>query len=160
MRLLHVSPIAKGITKDQLSYFTTKDTRPGELVFVPLRSRVVPALVIESVKIENVKTKIKHSSFAMKKVDGKEGKIFLLPQFIEAVTKAADFFASTIGSVLHQTVPKVLFDNIDILPSPKMKEVKKAHQLSNEKVIEEEDIECEHPPDTNLNSLETKEVTG
>ena len=141
MRLLGVSPIAKGIIKDQLSYFTTKETRPGELVFVPLRSRVIPAIVLESVKIENVKAKIKHSTFATKKVDEKLGKVFLLPQFIEAAKKTSVYFASTLGSVLHQTVPKILFDNIDSLPSPKFKRVKRSHKLKSEKVIFEADNE-------------------
>ena len=139
MRLLHVVPIARGINKDQLSYFTTKNTLPGEVVFVPLRKKVIPGLVLESVKIENVKTKIKHSTFAMKKVDGKSGKIFLLPEFIIAAENAALFFASTIGSVLHQVVPKILFDNIDTLPSPKGYRERKAGKLVSEKVIFEAD---------------------
>jgi primosomal protein N' (replication factor Y) len=135
MRLLHVIPISKGITKNQLSYFTTKNTKEGELVFVPIRSRIVPALVLESVKIENVKSKIKASTFAMKKVDGKQGKVFLLPQFVEAAEETALYFASTTGAVLHQVVPKILFDNIDSLPPPKIQKDSGRGTLTNEKLI-------------------------
>lgn len=141
MRLLSVSPIAKGITKDQLSYFTTKDTVPGELVFVPLRKKVVPAIVLESTKIENLKTKIKQSTFAMKKVDGRHGKIFLLPQFVDASTNTALFFASTVGAVLHQVVPKILFDNVDNLPSPIVTQKDNVARLGCEKLILEADEE-------------------
>ena len=139
MRLLHVVPIAKGITKQELSYFTTKQTRSGELVFVPLRKRVVPAIVLESVRIENVKSRIKASTFAMKKVDAKEGKIFLLPEFIEASEKASSYFATTVGAVLHQVVPALLFEKVDVFPSPVIAPKGKESKLATEKLILETD---------------------
>ena len=56
MRILEVIPIAKGINRDTLSYFSGSDIPVGSLIKVPLRKRIVPALVINSKEVIDSKT--------------------------------------------------------------------------------------------------------
>lgn len=116
MKLIHVIPIAKGIQKDHLSYFSKNDHEAGTLVLVPVRKRMVPAIVIGSEAAKEIKAKLRSSDFAMKKVSTKKGRGVLLPEFVEAASNAADFFCASIGAVLHQVIPKVLLEHVDSLP--------------------------------------------
>jgi len=121
MKLIHVIPIAKGIRRDRLSYFSAHALPDGALVSVPLRKKTVPAIVIKSENAKDVKARLKSSDFAMKKISSKKPRGIFLPEFIMASHKTADYYTSTLGAVLHQVVPLALLENVDKLP-----EIKKA----------------------------------
>ena len=60
MRVLEDIPIAKGINMETLSYFTINDVSIGSVIKVPLRKKIVPALVIQSDEVGSIKSQIKH----------------------------------------------------------------------------------------------------
>ena len=43
MYVIDCIPIAKGITRETLSYFTSKETLPGGIVTVPVRNKKIKA---------------------------------------------------------------------------------------------------------------------
>ncbi|MDO8521192.1 MAG: hypothetical protein Q7S52_03690 [bacterium] len=108
MYVITVAPIKRGIPVDELSYFTTEDLPPGTLVTVPLRGRQTPALVIRSTSVEDAKSEIKRAQFALKKLDRVHAKHFFRPEFVEACAKTAEYFATTVGAVIHATFPNAL----------------------------------------------------
>ena len=59
MKIVNVIPLAKGIFKEQLSYFTSKEALPGSIVSVPVRGRKINALVVSSEDVSEVKAAIK-----------------------------------------------------------------------------------------------------
>jgi len=101
MYIIHVAPISKGVGKEQLTYFTSKKISIGSIVIVPLRSKKVDALVLGVEDARNSKALLKSSSFKTKKVDKVKSGNLLLPEFIDAVKKTAEYFAGTTGSVLN-----------------------------------------------------------
>ncbi|MFA5651874.1 MAG: primosomal protein N' [Candidatus Paceibacterota bacterium] len=113
MKLLEVVPIAKGINKDTLSYFSVSDIPIGSIIKVPLRKRVVPALVINAREVKDSKSEIKNSSFALKKIAKAKFTNLLTKNFVDAAEMAANYYIGTIGSVLNSIIPKTLLENID-----------------------------------------------
>jgi len=110
MKLVHVIPIAKGILKEQLTYFTSKDLTPGSIVSVPIRNKQTTALVVSSEDAQLSKTQLKSSSYAIKKVGATKAINFFLPSFIESAKKTAEYFNGTTGSVLNALTSKAVSD--------------------------------------------------
>ncbi len=113
MQILEVIPIAKGINKETLSYFSGSDVPVGSIIKVPLRKRVVPALVINSKNVEDLKTEIKNSSYPLKKITKTKHTNLLSKDFIKAVEMTASYYIGSSGAVLNSIIPKVLLENID-----------------------------------------------
>lgn len=118
MKILEVIPIARGINKDTLSYFSGSDIPIGSIIKVPLRKRVVPALVINARDVEDIKSEIKNSSFALKKIEKVKFTNLLTKNFVDATEITANYYVSTIGLVLNSIIPKTLFENIEKIKLP------------------------------------------
>ena len=78
---------------------------------MPLRKRVVPALVINSKDVEDSKTEIKNSSFPLKKIEKVKYVSLLSKNFVEAAEITANYFVGSTGSVLNSIIPKVLLEH-------------------------------------------------
>ncbi len=110
MRILTVIPIAKGISKDTLTYFTQKDIPNGSLVSIPLRNKQAYGLVIESKEAKEIKSELKSLSYSIRKVDDMEARSFLSDSFIESARKIADHTAASVGAVLSALIPKTILE--------------------------------------------------
>src|SRR3989338_7512759 len=124
MRIINVIPISKGINMETLSYFSTKSLEKGTIVYVPLRKKEIPAIVLSSEDISDSKVKIKNANFALKKIENKKTFVLLLPEFIEAAASAAEYFATTTGAILYKIIPKIILDNIKETKRQKIRENK------------------------------------
>lgn len=112
MQLINVIPISKGVGKETLAYFSAKPLKEGSVVFVQLRKKEVPAIVLSSRDIADMKTKIRSAGFALKKVGDKKTAVLLLPEFVAAATNAAEYFATTTGAILHSATPSAIWNDI------------------------------------------------
>ncbi|TSC61601.1 MAG: Uncharacterized protein G01um101448_816 [Parcubacteria group bacterium Gr01-1014_48] len=112
MYVIDVIPIAKGITRETLSYFTSKEIVPGGIVTVLIRNKKIRALVVSATSVADSKTKIKSSEYALRKIENLEKQELLLPSFIAATTEAARYFATTTGVVLHALLPKAILESL------------------------------------------------
>src|SRR3989344_4381965 len=140
MKILEVIPIARGINKDTLSYFSGSDIPIGSIIKVPLRKRVVPALVINYKDVEDSKTEIKNSSFPLKKIEKVKYVSLLSKNFVEAAEITANYFVGSTGSVLNSIIPKVLLENIDKIKIPENNdEIKKRITKAEKFVIQSSD---------------------
>jgi len=111
MRLLSVVPIAKGIFRENLSYFTSRELEPGALVGVPVRKKIIPAIVVSSQELKTAKTNLRRADFALKSVKTVKAEKFILPKFMEAYKEIADYFLAPIGSVIKDLMPQIILDN-------------------------------------------------
>lgn len=111
MKIVNVIPIAKGISQENLSYFTSKNINPGALVTVPLRKKNVPAIVSSVDEIKYLKASLKKTQFALKSVKSVKSSEFLAPEFIESCRKIAKFFISSLGAVIKDLVPQAILEN-------------------------------------------------
>ena len=111
MKLATVIPITKGVFRQELSYFTSKNIEPGTLVMIPVRQKIVPALVISSQDIKKIKADIRKLEFSLKAIKDIGSKNFLKPEFIEACREIADYFISPLGAVIKDFVPQAVLGN-------------------------------------------------
>lgn len=115
MHLIRIIPIARGIAKEELSYFSREDIAPGTLVSVPVRKRDVPGLVVSSSLVRDVKTEVRTASFTVRKLKAKKNTRVVSEAFIRAAAYTADVHATTTGAVLYQTIPQaVLASGVNI----------------------------------------------
>jgi primosomal protein N' (replication factor Y) len=119
MRILEVIPIARGITIETLSYFTASEASIGSIVKVPLRKKNIPAIVVSSREVVEIKSEIKNAAFTLKKINNLKSTKLFDEEFVETAKDTADYFASSFGSVLYSIVPKMLFEKADKLKLPK-----------------------------------------
>ncbi|MES2213207.1 MAG: hypothetical protein V4473_00020 [Patescibacteria group bacterium] len=115
MRILTVIPIARGIGRDTLTYFTKEDVPRGSIVVIPLRKKSAYGLVIASKRAEEMKSEIKTLSYNIRKIDKLETHTFLSDIFIQSAEKIADYYAGSVGSVLSVLIPNKILENSDEL---------------------------------------------
>ncbi len=139
MRVLEVIPISKSRNIEILSYFTASDVAVGSVIKVPLRKKVVPALVIQSDDIRNIKSEIKRSAFALKKIEKIKSSELLRSEFVEAAKETAQYYAGFTGSVLHALVPNIFFENAEKIKIPEKMTEHDDHHAKENFVIQSND---------------------
>ncbi len=115
MNIVTVIPIARGIGKEHLSYFTTSDIALGSIVKVPVRSREIPALVISTQPASDMKSELKNSTFSVKKIGKLKVLPLFLPEFLETAQQTAEYFAGSTGSVLASITPKAILEQAELV---------------------------------------------
>jgi primosomal protein N' len=153
MKLLKVIPISRGIHKENLSYFTVSDIPIGSIIKVPLRKKIVPAIIISAEDVTDVKTEIKNASFETKKIisiqdTNKKNKFIQLlsPDFIDTIRETAKYFCATSGSVLYSITPKIIFENPEKVFTKDIKKINISNKICNKRsheklIIQNEDEE-------------------
>lgn len=111
MKLYTVIPLVRGVGKETLTYFGGDSIEPGFLVSIPLRKKVVRAIVVDKKDATESKIDIKSSQFALKKIQKVESKQFLSQEFLEAAFDTARFYAGTTGSVLQNALPELILEH-------------------------------------------------
>lgn len=119
MNIISVIPIARGIFKDELSYFSTKDIPLGAVVTVPIKNKLIKALVTKVAPAADLKTELKSSDFSMKKIAEVTATGLFTSEFLAAVQPTADYHVATPGQVIKSLTPKVILDHLEELPPPK-----------------------------------------
>ncbi len=111
MHIVSVIPITRGIGSEALSYFSATEFAPGSVVKVPLRNKLVPALVVETKGAESLKSELRGSTYTLKKIGSSKSKIIFSPAFISAAGAMAEYAAGSTGSVLANLVSKIVLEN-------------------------------------------------
>jgi primosomal protein N' len=128
MNIVTVVPIARGIGKETLSYFTTSDIKAGSIVKVPVRKREIPALVLSSESASDLKSELKNLPFAVRKIGKLQTLPLFIPAFIEAAKETAEYFAGSTGSVIAAITSKSIFENAEKIVFEQAPEVE--HKVS------------------------------
>ncbi|MCH7529766.1 hypothetical protein IIB50_01480, partial [Patescibacteria group bacterium] len=142
MHFIRVIPISRGITKDELSYFSTQPIPEGSIISVPLRKKTIPAIVISSKDISTSKTAIKTSDYKLKKIGKQESKAGIPLDVMLAVCETADYFVTSPGAVLAEILPKTILDEIQEGGYIKRKKKRKTRVAGEKLVLQIEDKEC------------------
>jgi primosomal protein N' len=109
MYVITVIPISRGIGKETLSYFTASKTELGSMVSVPLRKKMIDALVTECKDAKNMRSELRSADFVLKKIDRLVSRPFLSPAFMKTVEATAKWHVATIGATLNVLLPKKIF---------------------------------------------------
>ncbi len=122
MIIASVIPIAKGISQETLSYFSSKNIQPGALVTVQVRKKIEPAIVFATENIKDVKASLKKTEFKLKPVKSIKSPYFLRPEFVEACAKTAKHFVSPVGAVIKDFIPQTILEKAHEISTPRGKE--------------------------------------
>lgn len=118
MNIITVAPITRQKVPPTLSYFTAKDVPVGAIVSVPIRAKVIPAIVTETRTAEDLKTEIRNAPYEIRKLTKVRAGAFFTPAFIEACRMLADHYATTIGAIMGSIVPEIILENAHRIAPP------------------------------------------
>ena len=118
MKIVSVTPIARGIGKETLTYFTARDVQEGMVVAVPVRGRRISALVLSVEEATASKTALRAANFSLKKIGESKGFV-LSPSFISAAKEMARHAVARTGAVLQALTPDVILEEVPTLRVPK-----------------------------------------
>ncbi len=110
MFLIRVIPLSRGITKEELSYWSVCTYPEGSLVTISLRSSDVRGLVVSCEPIANTRQEVRSQTFALKKIRKQRALPLFSAAFIQAATKAAERHATTTGATIFSYTPNALLD--------------------------------------------------
>jgi primosomal protein N' (replication factor Y) len=111
MYKVDVLPITKNPIKDTLSYFSSVHAEEGSLISVPIRSKEVPALVINCKSAHEDKAELKELSYSLKKLNETKSKSILRKEFVEAIVKTAYHYATFAGATLSAIIPQSILES-------------------------------------------------
>lgn len=120
MFLIKAIPIARGVGRDMLSYWSPKEAPVGSIVRVPLRKKIVGALVVEIESVSESKSEIKSADFTIKKIANPRARMIISQNFFKAVEETSKYFAATIGSTLFESVPAAILNEYEKVPEAKV----------------------------------------
>ena len=100
MYAVRVIPIVRGPLKGELTFFSREAAAPGSIITVPLRKKLVPALVVSAVDAREQKLDLKAADFALRKVGRAAARKILAPSFMRAVQRVAEFHLAPEGAVI------------------------------------------------------------
>ncbi|OHA58119.1 MAG: hypothetical protein A2571_03720 [Candidatus Vogelbacteria bacterium RIFOXYD1_FULL_44_32] len=112
MFIISVTPLDKGIFKDELTYFSKINLEPGALVMVPIRGRKILSLVISVKPASVIKADLKKADFSLKKIITIVHSGIFNPDFLKAAKEASLYFGVNLGMTLKFTMPKVIIDSL------------------------------------------------
>lgn len=128
MYIVTVIPIKKGIGKEYLTYFSAQDITLGTIVSVPVRSKVIDAIVISTENAISMKSDLKSRDYELKKIAGIKGRSPFTKEFFIACERMKGYVVSSTGSVIEKMIPNVYLENI--------KDLKVVNSLDIEKGVE------------------------
>lgn len=118
MYAVEVAPLTRGVLKGSLTFFSKEPAEVGSIVEAPVRNRVVRALVLSSRDVREQKLDIKASGFSLKKLEASATQSFFTPKFMEAASRAADYFVAPLGAVIaHLSFASLLSQRAALLPA-------------------------------------------
>ncbi|MCU0660509.1 MAG: hypothetical protein MUD00_02770 [Candidatus Pacebacteria bacterium] len=134
MKVVTVIPLTRGLYKEDLSYFTAHAVTPGTIVSVPLRKKIVDAVVIAVEHLTSSKIKVKSSAFALKKIHSIKGPLPFHTAFWNTLVDTRTYFLGTLGATLYSLVPKLFFDEYELLPKLAQQETPRMSAIAQDKL--------------------------
>lgn len=135
MYIATVIPLIKGSQKEYLSYFSSIDIPVGSVVSIPIRSRIIDAIVINIEEVRNIKSDIKNADYQLRKIIKIKGDSPFNKNFFIACQKMKDYTISNTGSIIKSLLPTALITNTNNLKKIKNERDENPEKIRNEKLI-------------------------
>lgn len=131
MQIITVAPIVRGALQSTLTYFSKEPLAIGMVIIAPVRTREIPAIVLESREASEAKTALKSSDYAIRKITRSKPRHIWLPAFLKAVEETANLSAQKLGETLLALTPKTILDAHleNLLDEPQIIETKNNFKL-------------------------------
>ena len=113
MKIISVIPLKKGILKGDLSYFSSLEINPGDIVYVPLRNKKTLALVTKVEELRDAKSNVKGMNFNLRKVTENKGSSIFLREYLESIFEVSQYFAQNYNNIFTTLIPKIFIEEYD-----------------------------------------------
>ena len=113
MYIVTVTPLARGIGKETLSYYSAQWIPVGCAIKVSVRRKKVWALVVNCEKVKEKKAAVKSARFALKPIQKQKPRQLFLPSFVDTAGEIARKYASTTGAVLFSMSPQHIIESLE-----------------------------------------------
>lgn len=140
MKAIEVIPLEGNIFRDTLSYFTAKTVTPGAMIEISVRHKKVKAIVTAVNDVSQVKSKLRSSSFSLKKMEKIENTGLLRPEFVEVANIVATHYVGYTGQILKNAIPKSILENLENVISAEISE-KANESIKSEKLVLQQPLE-------------------
>ncbi len=138
MKIVTVIPLAKGVFREDLTYFTSKEIKEGDITSVTVRNRKILALVVSAEAASNTKTNIKDLNFSLKKIlEVKESSMFL-KEYLDSAIATGEYFIAKKNIAIASMIPAILLEDYDKISKFKIADalpVIKNSNLKTEKLL-------------------------
>jgi len=113
MKIATVIPLAKGIFKEELTYFTAKEIPNGSVVSIPVRNKKILGIVASSEEVYSQRSSIKEMDFNLKKILEIKDRAIFSPEFIESGIEVSKYFGTKSGIGLTSLIPASFREEYD-----------------------------------------------
>ncbi len=129
MYIADVIPIKKGLGKETLTYFSSRLPTLGALVRVSIRGKNVYGIIASSKEVRENKAEIKKLPFGIKKIKQFSESNFILPEFSQAASEMAKYYAHFEGAFLYSVLPSNILNDLSKFKIPVISRIeKRAHE--------------------------------
>lgn len=105
MYVIEVIPLQRGTTAESLSYYAGESYSTGTVITVPVRNKMLQAVVIESKPVSKAKTALKAATFSLRKLAPQEN-VITLPESLIKTTKAlSETYPTSLGALMYALLP-------------------------------------------------------
>ncbi len=127
MKIVTVIPFKDIPNREDLTYFSSKDVKNGDIVSVPIRGKATLGIVIETKDVDDVKSDVKSMPFNLKKVEDVKEKSIFSDKLIDSIHKTGEYFVVSKSKVSEIIIPAIVKNNYDKI-SPFYKEIPKGEE--------------------------------
>ena len=105
MFVIQVVPLIRGTKIDTLSYYSSVNYAIGTFLTVPIRGKVVNAIVTEVTPVTENKSALKSASFTLRKLPEQKPESVVPSNITATAEKLTTIYPSSIGAILYQLLP-------------------------------------------------------
>ena len=105
MFVIQVVPLIRGTKIDTLSYYSSVNYAIGTFLAVPIRGKVVNAIVTEVTPVAENKSALKSASFTLRKLPEQKPESVVPSNITATAEKLTTVYPSSIGAILYQLLP-------------------------------------------------------
>lgn len=110
MYVIEVIPLTRGSHIDTLTYYGATAYDPGSIITVPLRSKQVCALVVDTRPVSAAKTAVRAATFSLKKLPEQHDVTRLPASLIETAKVLKKRYPAQLGAILFALLPPEVRD--------------------------------------------------
>ena len=113
MKIVTVIPFIKGVFKEDLTYFTSKDIQNGSIVSIQVRNKNILGLVINSEEVKNEKGNIKDLPFNLKKIIETKEQVIFRTEFLDSILEISKYFVAKKSDGASALIPSAFKEEYD-----------------------------------------------
>lgn len=115
MYFLEIIPINSGLKEELLSYFSSQSLKPGTLVEIKIKNRIIFGIVYKNEELKNKKLIVKKEKFLLKKIEKVIFENFINEKLLYLLIDLSILFNININTIIETLIPKYIYNNLDFI---------------------------------------------